>query len=353
MGRRGKTNVNDAPEMGNFDVDEINLDAVSAEPKKVVYTPDNSYEEHPYVRGKRAVEESGIVNCLRNEKVIVRKLPRRTGLVKDSNHVLGDGMHDDAFRVFCVPKLQRSNNFVNVLTNAEKECLEMAMGLEPNALSIYRQPAEANFWSNANPAGLSTVKLGKRDNVFNLASPTDYISVKILLSNKDKICPSMEEYQARPKETYEYVIIREGEENKNAQSGTDATIQAFMKLGKINDDKDVLRLVVETMMGKKYADSTSIEWLQTQASDLIKSNAKNAKLFLNVVNDESLDNKVLIRKCITKGIIADRGGFLYIKDTNTPMCGDGEDPTLKMAAKWLSKPQNQEILFSLQAKVRE
>ena len=353
MGRRGKTNANDAPEMGNFDVDEINLDAVSAEPEKVVYTPDNSYEEHPYVRGKRAVEESGIVNCLRNEKVIVRKLPRRTGLVKDSNHVLGDGMHDDAFRVFCVPKLQRSNNFVNVLTNAEKECLEMAMGLEPNALSIYRQPAEANFWSNANPAGLSTVRLGKRDNVFNLASPTDYISVKILLSNKDKICPSMEEYQARPKETYEYVIIREGEENKNAQSGTDATIQAFMKLGKINDDKDVLRLVVETMMGKKYADSTSIEWLQTQASDLIKSNAKNAKLFLNVVNDESLDNKVLIRKCITKGIIADRGGFLYIKDTNTPMCGDGEDPTLKMAAKWLSKPQNQEILFSLQAKVRE
>jgi hypothetical protein len=107
------------------------------------------------------------------------------------------------------------------------------------------------------------------------------------------------------------------------------------------------------MMGKKYSDNTSIEWLQTQASDLIKSSVKNARLFLNVVGDESLDAKVLIRKCITKGIIADRGGFLYIKDTNTPMCSDGEDPTMKMAARWLSRPQNQEILFSLQAKVKE
>lgn len=310
------------------------------------------YEQHPYVRGMQNVMNSGIKNCLRNEKVIVRKLPRKTGLVTESNHIMGDGMHDAATRTFCVPKLQRSNNFVNVLTNDEKQCLEMAMGFESNALSIYRQPAESNFWSNANPSGLSSVRLGKRDNVFNLANPLEYIQVKILLANKDKICPSMAEYQERPKETYEYVIIREGEENKEAQSGTDATIQAFMKLGKINDDRDVLKLVVETMMGKKYSDNTSIEWLQTQASDLIKSSVKNAKLFLNVVGDESLETKVLIRKCIAKGIIADRGGFLYIKDTNTPMCSDGEDPTMKNAAKWLSRPQNQETLFSLQAKIK-
>lgn len=266
---------------------------------------------------------------------------------------MGDGMHNSAYRTFCVPKLQKSNNFVNVLTNQEKECLETAMGLEPNALSIYKQPAEKNFWSNANPTGLSTVKLLKTDNVFDLSKPTDYISVKILLANKDKICPSMEEYQQRPKETYEYVVIKEGDERKHAQNGTDATIQAFMKLGKISTDKDVLKLVVETMVGRKFSDNTTSEWLQTQASDLIKSGVKNAKLFLNIVDDEMLDTKVLIRKCIAKGIIADRGGFLYIKDSNTPMCGDGEDPTMNVAPKWLNKPRNQEILFSLQAKVKD
>jgi hypothetical protein len=172
------------------------------------------------------------------------------------------------------------------------------------------------------------------------------------MANKDKICPSMEEWAARPKETYEFVIIREGQESKMSKNNTDATIQAVMKLGKIAEDKDVLKLVVETMMGKKYSDATSLEWLQTTALDLIKNTPKNARMFLSIMEDESLDNKVLIRKCISKGIVADRGGFLYIKDGNTPMCGDSEEPTLKIAAKWLSKPSNQERLFKLQAALK-
>ena len=298
-------------------------------------------------------EKKEMRSCLRNEKVIVRKLPKRTGMVTDSNHVMGDGMHDNAFRTYCVPKLQKTNNFVNVLTNEEKEFLEDYMGLAPNALSIYKQPKEENYWSNANPNGLSSITLKKRDNVFDLSKPTDYIAVKILMANKDKICPSMEEWEARPKETYEYVIIHEGQETKLSQSNTDVTIEAVMKLGKIADDKDIIKLVVETMMGKKYGEHTTKEWLQTQALDMIKSSAKNARLFLSIVGDDYLDNKVLIRKAINSGIIADRGGFLYIKDGNQPMCGDGEDPVMNTAAKWLGKPKNQEVLFSIQAKLKE
>lgn len=310
-------------------------------------------EETGFESVETEVQEEGFVNCLRDERVIVRKLPRRTGLVSDPNHVMSDGMHENAFHTYCVPKLQKSNTFVNVLTNDEKECLERAMGLEPNALSIYKQPETKNFWSNANPSGLSSVTLKKRDNIFVMSNPIDYIAVKILLANKDKICPSMEEWEARPKETYDFVIIREGEESKASQNNTDVTIQAILKLGKISDDKEVLKLVVETMMGKKYADSTSAEWLRTQALDMIKSTPKNAKMFLGIVEDDFLDNKVLIRKAIAKGLVADRGGFLYIKDGNQPMCGDGEEPTLNTAAKWLAKPRSQEMLFGLQAKVKE
>ena len=350
---KSKSKVNDAPEMGNFGEGEVSLDLIEQENLVEAMPQIPQYEEHPYVRGQREVMDKGIKNCLKNERVIVRRLPKRTSLVNDPNHIMSDGMHNSAYRMFSVPKLQRSNNFVNVLTNEEKDCLEMTMGLEPNSLSIYKQPAEKNFWSNANPTGLSSVKLSKKDNIFDLSKPTDYIAVKILLANKDKICPSMAEYQEKPKETYEYVIIREGEENKNAKNGTDATIQAYMKLGKISDDRDVLKLVVETMMGKKFSDKTNLEWFQTQASDLIKANVKNAKLFLSIVEDDLLDTKVLIRKAIQKGYIADRGGYLYIKDTTTPMCGDGEAPTQGTAATWLVKPRNQEVLFSLQAKVKE
>jgi hypothetical protein len=299
------------------------------------------------------MNETEEYNCLRNEIVIVRKLPKNNGIVTDSNHILGDGMHDNAIRIFSVPKMQKSNNFVNVLTNEEKDCLERVMGLEKNALSIYKQPAEENFWSNANPAGLSTVRLTKKDNILDLSKPIDYISYKILLMNKDKICPSMQDYQNMPRETYEYVIIREGDEKRNAQEGTDVTINAFMKLGKISDDVDVLRLVAETMLGKKFSSNTSREWFQTQVSDLIKASTKNAKMFTTIVDDGLLDVKVLIRKATLAGIIADRGGFLYVKDTNTPMCSDGQDPVFSNAAKWLSLPKNQEVLFSLQAKLKQ
>jgi len=297
-------------------------------------------------------EKKEMKSCLVNERVILRKLPKRTNLVQDSNHVMGDGMHDNAFYIYSVPKLQKSNVFVNVLTDAEKDYLEYVMGLPKNALSVYRQPKEENFWSNSNPNGLSKITLRKRDNIFDMSKPTDYIAVKILLANKDKICPSMDEWAARPKETYEFVVIREGQESKMSKSNTDATIQAVMKLGKIEDDKDILRLATETMMGKKYSDSSDINWFKQTLLDLIKSTPKNARMFLSIMDDESLDNKVLIRKCISKGIIADRGGFLYIKDGNVPMCGDGEEPTLKMAAKWLSKPSNQERLFKLQAQLK-
>jgi hypothetical protein len=34
------------------------------------------------------------------------------------------------------------------------------------------------------------------------------------------------------------------------------------------------------------------------------------------------------------------------------MCEDGENPTINNAAKWLTKPANQEILFSLQAQLK-
>lgn len=298
-------------------------------------------------------KKSEMKSCLRNEIVILRKLPKKTGMVQEANHIMSDGMHNSGWRTYCTPKLDRSNNFVNVLTNDEKEYLEKVMGLEPNALSVYKQPANENYWSTSNPARSGIVTLYKRDNRFDLSKPTDYIAVKILLANKDKICPSWEEWEARPKETYEFVVIRENQESKLSQNNTDVTIQAVMKLGKIEDDADVLKLIVETMMGKKYGDKVSKEWLKTQALDLIKSAPKNARMFLGIVNDDSLDNKVLIRKCITKGLIADRGGFLYIKDGNQPMCEGGEDPTVNNAAKWLSKPKNQEVLFSLQAQLKE
>jgi hypothetical protein len=134
-------------------------------------------------------------------------------------------MAEGAVRKFTTPKLS-SGMFVNVLTNNEKSFLEEIMGLEYNALSIFKK--ENNFWDDSADNGVSVVRLTKGDNFFNLADPEDYIRYKILLANKDFIASSLQELQDHPKRTHQFVVIREGEETKNAKKEMSATMQSYM-----------------------------------------------------------------------------------------------------------------------------
>lgn len=288
------------------------------------------------------------INCLRNERVIVRYLPRVTGIWGNNpKHVLAGGMSENASRVYVVPRLASSGMYVNVLTDSEKSFLEEAMGLEYNALSIYKKTD--NFWDDSNESGIGKVRLTKQDNYFDLSIPEDYIKYKILLANKDSIAPSLQVLQDTPKATYKFVIIREGEETKTAKNNMSITMQCYKEYGKVEDDANILRVVIETISGKPTASTSKLEFLQTKINELIQL---DGKLFLKVITDPLLSTKVLIKKSIEAGLIANRGNYLYLRETNLPLCEDGEEPTLNIAAKYLNSPKHQEIKFSLEAKLK-
>lgn len=305
-------------------------DVISPEPKAVKK------------QNKQAVvEEEDTINCLRNERIIVRFVPKESGIVRDPKHILYGGMAEGAVKWFTVPKLS-SGMFVNVLTDKEKSFLEDIMGLEFNALSIYKKVD--NFWENA------MVRLTKGDNFLNLSDPDDYIKYKILLANKAYIAPSLQELQDYPKATYQFVIIQEGEEVKNAKKDMNFTMQSYMEFGKIQDDTLILRTIIETIDGRPTSKNSKLEFLQEKVNNLIKA---DAKLFLRVATDPLLPTKSLIKKAIEEGVISNRGGMLYLKSDGTPLCGDNEEPTLNMAAKYLNLPKNQDLKFSIEAKVKE
>lgn len=288
-----------------------------------------------------------VISCLRNERVVVRYIPKLSGIWGNNpKHVLSGGMAEGAIKVFVVPRLS-SGMFVNVLTDNEKAFLEEVMGLEYNALSIYKKVD--NFWDDSNENGISRVRLSKQDNYFNLADPEDYIRYKILLANKDYIAPSMQALQDYPKATYQFVIVSEGEDTKMAKANMSTTMLCYKEFGKIETDSDTLKVVIETISGKPLAANTKLEFLQTKANDLIQT---NNKLFLKVVTDPTLATKVLIRKGIESGVITNRGNYLYLRDGNVPLCEANEEPTLTMAAKYLNSPKHQDILFTLQAKLK-
>ena len=293
------------------------------------------------------VEDKAPVSCLRKERICVRHIPQtHSNDITNPKHVLYGGMAETAKKIFVVPRL-RTGQFVNVLTDAEKDFLEDYMGLEHNALSVYKK--ENNFWSDLNPMGINKVVLTKQDNFFDLSDAADYIRYKILLANKDQIAPSLEEWQNHPKATYQFVVIAENDENKQETVKISNVMKCYKEYGKIETDYDTLKYLVETLEKRPVSSKTKIEFLQGKVNQYIQG---DPKLFLKLATDPYIQTKVLIKKSVEAGTIYKKGDYYYLKDGNTPMCGPNEEPTFQMAAVYLNAPKNQETKFMLEAALK-
>ena len=128
-----------------------------------------------------------------------------------------------------------------------------------------------------------------------------------------------------------------------------ATMMCYKEFGKIEDDIDTLRVIVETIDGRPTAQNVKLEFLQTKVNELIQG---DSKLFLRIITDPLLPTKVLIKKSIEAGLISKRGNFLYLRSDNSPLCEANEEPTTNVAARYLNNPKHQDIKFSLEAKLK-
>ncbi len=288
------------------------------------------------------------VNCLRNERIIVRFVPNPSAMIQTKGHLLYGGMADSATRSFVVPRLSSTKLYKNILTDNEKAFLEKAMGLEPNTMSIYKK--HDNFWSDSNPNGIGRVILHKQDNYFDLSAPEDYIRYKILLANSDYIASSLQELEDRPKATYQFVIISENAETQMNLTKMDATKRSYMEYGKVENDADTLRVIVETLEGRPMSQKVKLDFLQGKINEYIQ---KDPRKFLRVIQDELLPAKVLIKRCIEAGLIGKKNDAYYLREDGSPLCEMNEESTLNNAAKYISSVKRQELKYSLEAKLKQ
>lgn len=305
-------------------------------------------KEEKVISPRASIIDDGPVSCLRNEKVKIKFVPNPTAMIQNPKHILYGGMSENAIRCYVVPRLQSTNTFVNVLTKKEKDYLEKVMGLEYNALSIYRK--ENNFWDDSNPNGIGRVTLHKQDNYLDLSIPTDYIKYKILLANKDYIAPSLQALEDKPKATYQFVIISENAESKMNLTKVDTIKRCWMEYGKIESDADTLRVILEIISGRPISAKVKLDYLQGKVNEFIQHDPRR---FLATVTDELLPTKVLIRKCVEAGLIGKKNDAYYLKEDNSPLCEINEDSTLNNAAKYLSSVKRQQLKFSLEAKLKQ
>lgn len=320
-----------------MEIDESALDLDMVEVSKSEVKKSKTKKE---VVKQPVEEDTPMVSCLKNERVEIRFIPK-IGKIDNPKHVMFGGMAEGAVKTFTVPLLQ-SGAYVNVLTNEEKTFLEEVMGLEYNALSIYKK--NNNYWDNL------FVRLTKEPTYLDLSNPDDYIKYKVLLANRDYIAPSLQSLEDNRKATYQFVIVQEGEETSKANKNMSYTMQCYMEFGKVQDNFDVLRLIVETLEGKPVARTTKIDFLKEKVNKLIQA---DAKIFLRTIQDPMLPTKVTIKKAIEAGVISNRGGMLYLKSDGTPLCEDNEEPTLNVAAKFLNTPKRQDLKFSIEAKIKD
>lgn len=301
-----------------------------------------------YMEKKEPSYSNETVNCLRNERIIVRFVPSPTAMVQRKGHILYGGMAENATRSFVVPRLNKTGMFKNVLTDSEKSFLEKAMGLEINALSIYKK--ENNFWDDSNPNGIGRVTLHKQDNYLDLSIPEQYIQYKILLANKDYIAASMEELEERPKATYQFVIISEGAEAQKNLSRMDITMECYTEYGAVKKDKDTLKTIIEQLEKRPISPNVKIDYLQNKINDYIQADPRK---FYTVITDKYLPAKVLIKKAVEAGLVGTKNNTYYLRKDGSPLCEMNEESTLNNAAKYISSIKHQELKYLLEAQLKE
>ena len=289
---------------------------------------------------KETVMTKGEVNPLRNEEIYVRFVPQATGFGIESKSHVGYGNLFDGNTVTLVVPILSNGRYKNILTNDEKDYLEKALGLDSNALSVYK--TENNYWDNYK------IRIDKEGMKLHLNDPQDYIRYKVLLANSDVIAPSVQERIDRPKATYRFELVRLGEEASMESMKMNATMESYKEFGKIEGDVDTMRVLVELLDGRPYSKTENAVFFRARINTLIQQDAKR---FLQYIKDPLLHTKMIIRRSVELGKVSMKNDYYYLASDGSPLCEQNEKSTLAVAARFLNQPANQEIKFLLESEV--
>jgi hypothetical protein len=212
------------------------------------------------------------------------------------------------------------------------------MGYDPNELSVYNKQRILHD---------THIKLTKDPLELNLEDPLDYIRYKVLLTNSDKIAPSIKE--KNKKATYKF-YVEDTDDVVELQSKS-ANVQqiAWKEYGKMEDNRgklssflkvygQVMRLPVQ-----KINKDTKLEFLQAKVSEVVQNKPKD---FVDIVTDEDFDTMLLIAQGVETGVIK-KEGTKYLLDE-----GDKLGDTLKGAISYLKAASSQELALTIEQQIK-
>lgn len=278
------------------------------------------------------------VFALPQETVLVKPNLTNPGWVKNPRHVAFFKL-EGAFDMFTVA-MSRNGTLKNPFTDAEKEYLTEVLQLDSKELSVYT----ANSFLRA-----QNIRLGKDPVKLDLSQPDDFIKYKILLTNTDKIAPSVKD--VRKKGTYKYYIEREADVTSVNKEKGDINKTAWKEYGKMEENKGKLAAflkVYSRVMGqpaKKIDKDTKLEFLQGQVSAIIEANTKQ---FAEIVANPNYDTILLIAEAVEKGILVAKGTNYFLKG-GTDKLGSSLIETVI----YLNNAMNQELKLTIEQQIKD
>lgn len=252
-------------------------------------------------------------------------------------------LFQNAQHVFTVPKDSRTGTYANPLTVEEQHCLENHPGLSMSEGDLSVHKPVNNYWKTVKGiGGFKPIKLGKDPITLDLSDPMDYITYKVLLLNKDYVAPSATE--ARGRLSYKYMIVDFEYEDERLSNEANTFADAYAKYQTIREDRTTLMDVLFLVKNVRVSPTSKLEWLQGEIGKFI---AKSPKRFLEVVNDPTMQTKLLLSKGIQCNAIL-RDGTIY-----RTAGGDLMGTTTEQAVDFLNNKSNSDHRLVIEARVNK
>jgi len=271
---------------------------------------------------------------LPEEIVTVKFVPKRKGMAAnvEDNHVISGGMLTNSVKTFYCP-LQRKGGIANVLTTAEKNCLEELTGKD---LSVY-----GDFWTTFR------VKLYKDNaaNTFDLSDPMGYISIKILENYPREIARTWA--QRHDKISYQFAITRPGEEVNETKLKLDVKKEAWKLYGRMENNRTKLLGVLNLLSNQPISADSDLDWLQGKVEEYVDTSAPK---FVQLVSDPSFETQILVKRGVEAGVIKKNGNKYETLD-GLELSKPKEVATFANTVRYLDNDKNQEVRLLIEARI--
>jgi len=253
------------------------------------------------------VKEEKIISPLKDVTVMVKPIPKKSGMLFDNTGRTSLPGAKSGFKG--LPENPQTLRKIEPLTDSERawfESKEAGLGFIKGDLVANNPNKPKTYWTRQSIVLRSDETLNLR-----LSDPGDYLRWAFLKAQIEAVSPTWEE--RNDKLSYSHALVDTEKMDAERATKSDNVAEAYIFLGEINHSIPKMKaflasLFKVTKSRKRPPINVTAEWIKGELADAIQNNLRE---FLQVKNDELLQQKLFLEECIESGVVMRDGKNTY------------------------------------------